>query len=70
MYFSNLKSQSNQGSPWLSVQTELAPTDQNMHARKILKLVLKFWDYDFFGTSTHFYEMPTMPNVNDLQFQK
>ena len=40
MYFSNLKCQSNQGPQWLSVQTELVLTDQNMHTRKILKLVL------------------------------
>ena len=49
-----------QGPPWLSVQSKLALTDRNMHAKKILKVVLRSWGCAFFGTTTHFYEMHTV----------
>ena len=31
--------------------TKLALTDRNKHAEKFLTVVLKFWDYEFFGTT-------------------
>ena len=37
-----------------------------MHAKKILNVVLKYWDYAFFGTTTHFYEMLTVRPLLDL----
>jgi hypothetical protein len=49
-----------QGPPCLSVQSKLALTDRNMHAKKIWKMVLKSWDYEFVCTATHFYEMLTV----------
>ena len=42
------------------VQSKLALTDRNMHAKNYLKVVLRSWDYAFFGTTTHFYEMHTV----------
>ena len=37
-------------------QSKLALTDRDMHANKCLKVVLKSWDYAFFGTAASFYE--------------
>ena len=54
-----------QGPPCLSVQSNLALTDRNMHAKIFLKVVLKSWDYEFFGTTTHFCEMLTVRPLLD-----
>ena len=43
----------------------LAMIDRNMDAKNSLKLVLKFWDYEFFGTTTLFYEMLTVGSLFD-----
>ena len=56
-----------QGPPRLSEQNKLALTERNMHAKIILKVVLKSWDYDIFGTTTSFYEMHTLrPLLNQM----
>ena len=44
-----------QGPPWLSVPSKLALTDGNVHSKFFLKVVLKSWDYAFFGTATQCY---------------
>ena len=49
-----------QGQPRLSEQSKLALTERNLHAKIILKVVLKSWDYDIFGTTACFYEMHTL----------
>ena len=36
-----------------------------MHAKHYLKVVLRFWGYAFFGTTTHFYEMHTVRPLLD-----
>ena len=63
-----------QGPPWLSGQSKLALTDRDMHANKCLKVVLKSWDYAFFGTAASFYEnvhfVPSIgPDDSDPEFQ-
>ena len=40
-----------------------------MHVKTILKVVLKSWDYEFFGTTTHFYEMLTMRPLLDQMYR-
>jgi hypothetical protein len=54
-----------QGPPCLSVQSKLTLTDRNRQAKTFLKVVLKSWDYDIFGTTTSLYEMHTLRPLLD-----
>ena len=54
-----------QGLPWLSALFELSLTERNMDAKIYLKVVLKSWDYDIFGTTTSFCEMHTLRPLID-----
>ena len=54
-----------QGQPRLSGQSKLALTERNMHSKTFLKVVLKFLDYDIFGTTTNLYEMHTVRPLLD-----
>jgi hypothetical protein len=62
-YFSNIWYV--QGQRRLSVQSKLALTERNMYADIFLKVVLKSWDSDIFGTTTLFYEMHTVRPLFD-----
>ena len=54
-----------QGQPWLSEQSKSALTDRNMHAKTFLKMILEFCDFYILGTTTSFYEMPTVRPLLD-----
>ena len=54
-----------QGPRTLSEQSKLALAERNIDAKIILKVVLKSWDYDIFGTTAHFYKMHTVRPLLD-----